>query len=164
MKDIEVLSAKQTIVLSSAFEKRARRFGSPEYKKLQAVRCDNPGYQEVIRKFKKNTKQEHFDGLTYDFMRWYIVKVESKDDAPAVLEGLDYLINISKCHSAGKRYQTVKAWFLKRYPDVKAFGADNEHLTVWRELHKKEESEHKPLSDREQSNNITDLAATGTEG
>lgn len=164
MRDIEVLSAKQTIVLSSAFEKRARRYGSLEYKKLQAVRCENPGYQEVIRQFKKNTKQEHYDGLTYDFMRWYIVKVESKNDAPAVLEGLEYLINISKCHSKGKRYQTVKEWFLRRYPDVKAFGADNEHLTVWREMHKKEESEHKPLSDRGKSNYITDFAATGTEG
>lgn len=148
MRDIEVLSAKQTIVLSSAFEKRARRYGSLEYKKLQAVRCENPGYQEVIRQFKKNTKQEHYDGLTYDFMKWYIAKVESKDDAPAVLEGLDYLIDISKCHSKGTRYQTVKEWFLKRYPDVKAFGASNKELSVWRDMHKKEESEQASFGSR----------------
>ena len=131
MRDIEVLSAKQTIVLSSAFEKRARRYGSLEYKKLQAVRCENPGYQEVIRQFKKNHKQEHYAGLTYDFMRWYILRVEKKEDALAVLAGLEYLISISKCHSAGKRYQTVKAWFLNRYPEVEQFGSDNKLLMQW---------------------------------
>ena len=47
---------------------------------------------------------------------------------------------------------------------IKLFGADNEHLTVWREMRKKEESEHKTLSVQEKSDNIADLAATGTEG
>ena len=64
-------------------------------------------------------------------MRWYILRVEKKEDAPAVLEGLEYLIDISKCHSKGKRYQTVKAWFLNRYPEVEQFGSDNKLLMQW---------------------------------
>ena len=131
MKAIEVFSAEQKIVMSSAFEKKARKFGSTEYKMLQDARRDNPGYTEEIRKFKKKPKQEHYAGLTYNFMRWYIARVESKEDAPAVLAGLEYLINISKCHSPGYRYQTVKAWFLDRYPEIEQFGSDNKLLKQW---------------------------------
>ena len=29
---------------------------------------------------------------------------------------------ISKCHSKAFRYPTIKAWFLDRFPEIKAFG------------------------------------------
>ena len=183
MKAIEVFAAEHKIVMSSAFEKKARRFGSPEYKMLQEARRDNPGYTEEICKFKANTKQDRYKGLTYDYMRWYIGNVESKEDAPAVLAGLEYLINISKSHSTCKRYSTVKSWFLKRYPDVEIFGKNEkenvlkleEHVTQVIEKHGKAEAQEPQNSDStseennpspaaaEQSDNVTDFPATGTE-
>ena len=63
MKTLEILSADRTIIMSSAFEKKARKFGSPEYKMLQEARRDNPGYAEVIRQFKTNTKQDRYQLL-----------------------------------------------------------------------------------------------------
>ena len=135
MKAIEVFSAEHKIVMSSAFEKKARRFGSPEYKMLQEARRDNPGYVEEIHQFKTNTKQDRYKGLTYDYMRWYITTVESKEDAPAVLAGLEYLINISKSHSKCKRYSTVKSWFLKRYPDVEIFGKNEDEKALELDAH-----------------------------
>ena len=74
----------------------------------------------MTREFKKNTAQEHYRGLTYDFMREYIRTHET--DATPVLAELDDQIGISKCHSLGKRYPTIKAWFLERYPAIAAFG------------------------------------------
>ena len=161
MKTLEILSADRTIIMSSAFEKKARKFGSPEYKMLQEARRDNPGYDEVIRQFKTNTKQDRYAGLTYDYMRWYIPLVESEEDAPAVLAGLEYLINISKSHSKCKRYSTVKSWFLKRYPDVEIFGMDDEKLDEHiAQLIEK----HKQNTETAQADNVVDLPATGTEG
>ena len=128
MKALEVMSADRKIIMSSAFEKKTRIFGSTEYKMLQEARRDNPGYTEEIRQFKTNTKQDRYAGLTYDYMRWYITLVESEEDAPAILAGLEYLINLSKSHSKCKRYSTVKSWFLKRYSDVEIFGMDDEKL------------------------------------
>ena len=39
-----------------------------------------------------------------------------------MLKALDDLIAISKCHSNGKRYATIRNWFLDNYPAVKEFG------------------------------------------
>ena len=74
----------------------------------------------MTRKFKTNTKQEHYRGLTYDFMREYIKSHEA--DPKPVLHELEEQIGISKCHSRNKRYPSIKAWFLERYPEIARFG------------------------------------------
>lgn len=132
MKALVVDYANGVISLSSAFEKKAFTPGTTEYAQLMAVRNDFPGFRLDTRKFKTNTKQDRYKGLTYDFMRDYIKRVEG-DDAPAVLEGLEDLIEISKCHSTCKRYPSVKKWFLERYPDVATFGMTDEELAKWKE-------------------------------
>ena len=120
MTAIKVNYAERKIVLSSAFAKKCFIPGSFEYAQLQAVRADYPDFALVTRKFKTNTAQEHYRGLTYDFMREYIGTHEI--DAKPVLAELDEMIGVSKCHSLSKRYPTIKAWFLERYPAIAEFG------------------------------------------
>ena len=122
MTAIRVNYAERKIVLSSAFAKKCFIPGSVEYAQLQAVRADYPDFALVTRKFKTNTKQERYRGLSYPFMREYITTHEK--DAKPILEELDEMIGISKAHSLGKRYPTIKAWFLKRYPAVAEFGIE----------------------------------------
>ena len=120
MTAIRIDYAGRKIVLSSAFEKKAFVPGTNEFAKFMSVRNEFPDFSIVTRQFKKNTKQEHYRGLTYDFMRDYITTHE-KDPKP-VLDELEEKIDISKCHSLGYRYPTVKAWFLARYPEIAEFG------------------------------------------
>ncbi|MBQ3980950.1 MAG: hypothetical protein II631_02755 [Treponema sp.] len=120
MKAIVIDYAHSSISLSSAFVKKALVPGTNEYRQLMSVRQDFPEFRLVTRKFKTNTKQEHYRGLTYAYMREYISQHES--DAKPVLDELDDQIGISKCHSLGKRYPLVKAWFLERYPEIAEFG------------------------------------------
>ena len=120
MTAIRVNYADRKIIISSAFEKKAFIPGTVEYDQLQAVRKDYPEFALVTRKFKTNTTQEHYRGLGYDFMRDYIRSHE--DDPKPVLDVLEEMIGISKCHSLNKRYPTIKAWFLKRYPAIAEFG------------------------------------------
>ena len=120
MTAIKVNYAERKIILSSAFAKKCFIPGSVEYAQLQAVRADYPDFALVTRKFKANTAQEHYRGLTYDFMREYIGTHEK--DAKVVLAELDEMIGISKAHSLHKRYPTIKAWFLERYPAIAEFG------------------------------------------
>ena len=120
MTAIRINYADRKIILSSAFEKRAFTPGTVEYDQLQAVRRDFPDFALVTRKFKTNTKQEHYRGLSYDFMRDYIKSHEA--DPKPVLHELDEQIGISKCHSLNKRYPSIKAWFLERYPEIAKFG------------------------------------------
>ena len=121
MKNMTIDPATSTITLSSAFKKKAFTPGTPEYDEFMAVRREFPDYKLAVREFKTNTTQDRYKGLTYAFMRDYITKVEGKNAQP-VLEGLEEMIGISKCHSLSKRYPTIKAWFLKRYPAIAEFG------------------------------------------
>lgn len=120
MTAIRINNAERKIILSSAFEKKAFVYGTVEYAQLQAVRNDYPDFVLVTRKFKTNANQEHYRGLTYDYMREHIKSHEANPQP--VLDELDEMIGISKCHSLNKRYPTIKAWFLERYPAVAEFG------------------------------------------
>ena len=123
MTAVKVNYAERKIVLSSAFAKKAFIPSTAEYKALQSVRSDYPDFALVTRKFKTNTAQEHYRGLTYGFMRDYISSHET--DAKPVLAELDEMIGISKAHSLSKRYPTIKTWFLKRYPAIVEFGMES---------------------------------------
>ena len=132
MKAITVNYTEKEIVISSAFKKKCFIPGTHEYDQLQTVRRDFPDFGLVTKEFKKNTKQEHYKGLSYDYMRFYISKVE-RGNAPAVLEVLENMIDISKCHSQSKRYPTVKTWFLERYPEIAQHGLTEEEIAEAKE-------------------------------
>ena len=137
MKPIVVDYRNRTISISSAFEKKAFTPGTAEYAQLQAVRSDYPDYRLDTRAFKTNTKQDRHKGLNYPFMREYI-STHEKDPQP-VLDVLEDMIGTSKGHSLCKRYPTIKAWFLKRYPAYAEFGMTADELAKWRESQKQEE-------------------------
>ena len=129
MKPIKINNKERKITLSSAFEKKAFIPGTAEYELLQSVRHDFAGFELETRQFKKNTKQERYKGLTYDFMRWYIENNDNTSDALAVF---DKMLDISKAHSVGKRYPTIKSWFLDRYPEFTEFGMTEEEIEKYR--------------------------------
>lgn len=119
---------KGLIVLNSTFAKKARMIGSPEYNQFQKVHNEFPTFTIIRRQIRKKPDQEHYKGLTYDYMRAYIAENVGKDKATdeereaAVNEALDVLkdkILISKCHSNTQRYPAIKNWFLATYPEVK---------------------------------------------
>ena len=123
MKNVlKVSHADRTIVMDRTFAKFADNTMSPEYAHLQQVRQDYPTYIVVQRHIKKNAKQEHYLGLTYAYMEDYIASHGSMEDRRTY----DEMKLISKCHSKGFRYPTIKAWFLERFPEVKAFGIQKE--------------------------------------
>ncbi len=130
MKAIVVDVPYRTIYISSAFAKRAFTHGTEEYRQLMSARADFPDFRLETRVFKTNTKQDRHRGLTYNFMRDYI-SAHEKDDKDSVLAVFEEMVGISKGHSLSKRYPTIKAWFLKRYPKYAEFGMTEEELTKW---------------------------------
>ena len=119
---IKIKVEDSEIVISKSFAKKAYSFGAPEYEMLQAVRRDYPGFAVVLREINKKTDAEHYKGLNYEYMKWYIGQYETQEKKDLMLNALDELIDISKCHSTGKRYATIRNWFLDNYPAVKEFG------------------------------------------
>ena len=110
--------AERTIVMDKTFAKFAADTMSAEYAHLQQVRQDYPLYTVVQRHIRKNTKQEHYHGLTYRYMEDYIASHGSAEDRRIY----DEKKLISECHSKGFRYPVIKSWFLERFPKIKAFG------------------------------------------
>lgn len=125
MKKIVVDYTSKALILSSSFMKKASIFNTAEFDELQEVRRNHPDFTITVRQFKKNTAQDHYKGLTYDKMRERIIAIEG-ENAPAVLKEFEDLIDISKCHSNGKRYPVIKSWFLNRYSDIAKFGLTDE--------------------------------------
>ena len=111
---------ERTIVMDKTFAKFAANTMSSEYAHLQQVRQDYPTYSIVQRHIRKNTKQEHYHGLTYRYMEDYITTHGSAEDRRIY----DEMKLISECHSKSFRYPVIKSWFLERFPEIKTFGVE----------------------------------------
>ena len=61
------------IIVNAAYAKKASNPFSQEYEQLQRVRADYPTYAVITRTIKKNSEKESYKGLTYDYMRAYII-------------------------------------------------------------------------------------------
>ena len=110
------VSTRTIRVMTKTFAAKAFCYGTQEYEMLRSVCADYPGFAVKVRQIRKNSSQEHYKGLTYDFMRHYI----ATHDADAIAD-FDEMVLISKAHSTGMRYPTIKAWFLDRFPEVSDF-------------------------------------------
>ena len=113
---------KRVIMMDRTFAKNVENTNSEEYAHLQQVRKDYPTFAVVRKQIKCNANKESYKGLTYDYMRTYIFTHEPKETKKDVLEEMEEMILISKCHSNAKRYPVIKNWFLEKYPEVKEFG------------------------------------------
>ena len=113
------------ILISKSFEKAAHNPNSKEYKELMEVMNTHPTYQLAQRAIKKNTKKETYAGLTYEFMRDYIILHSTPEEEAAAVAEFDEKILISKCHSKAQRYPSIKKWFLEKYPEIDGLDKKN---------------------------------------
>ena len=114
----------RTIVMDKTFAKFAENTMSEEYAHLQRVRMDYPTYTVERRHIARNAAKECYRGLTYTYMQDYILSHGTEED----LHTYEEMKLISKCHSKAFRYPTIKAWFLDRFPEIKAFGVKEDNV------------------------------------
>lgn len=129
---LKVDHKKKMLIMDKSFANNSSIFGSRESLMLEEARRAYPNYTVARKQIKKNTNQEHYNGLTYEYMRWYIETHEKGEALTKALAEYDELLLISKCHSKGKRYPTIKKWFLDNYHEVKTFGMSAEELEAFK--------------------------------
>ena len=112
------------ILISKSFAKSAMNPTSNAYKDLAEVMATHPDYKVNERVIKKSTQKETYKGLTYQYMRDYIILHSSPEEELAATAEFDELILISKCQSQVLRYPVIKKWFLEKYPEVASFGTN----------------------------------------
>ncbi len=113
---------KNQIVMTRQFAKKCADTNSTEYAHLQSVRRDYPTYAVTTRQIKKNDNKKVYKGLTYDYMRDYIILHTAPEAELEAVAEFEELILISKCQQQSLRYPTIKKWFLRKYPEVAKFG------------------------------------------
>ncbi len=118
--------AKTEIIMDRTFAKNVRNTNSEEYAHLQQVRKDYPTYKVVTRQISRNPNKETYKGLTYEYMRFYILTHESAESRRIAVMEFEELILISQCHAQSKRYPVIKKWFLEKYPEIAQFGVSPE--------------------------------------
>ena len=120
---LSVLYAKSVIEVNTTFAKMMQNPLSDEYALLQKVKAENEGFTVRTRQIKSNPKKDTYKGLTYEYMRDYIITHTSPEEELAAVAEFDEMILVSKCHGKSLRYPTIKKWFLAKYPEVAKFGA-----------------------------------------
>lgn len=110
------------LVMDKTFADNAVYVGSREYNMLQEARIAYPNFAVVTRKIKRNPEKKTYHGLTYEYMRNYIMTHEKKENILDVLNEFEEMLYMSRCHSAGYRYPVIKRWFLERYTEIAEFG------------------------------------------
>ena len=122
--ELKIDFAKKKIIMSRSFAKKCSDTKSNEYAHLQSVRRDYPDYEVVLRQIKTNPNKRVYKGLTYEYMRDYIILHTEPENEREALAEFEELLLISRCQSQSLRYPTIKNWFLKKYPEIAEFGAD----------------------------------------
>ena len=105
-----------TIEITKAFAKKASSPKSEEYAMLKEVRKDNPTFNVVVVAATKRTKKNSLKGLNYDFMKQYIERHDT-DDQAAMVEFKKMTVKDDD-NLATKSYGEVKKWFLEQYPEI----------------------------------------------
>ena len=142
---VKVLHTEAIIEVNTVFAKMMENPLSDEYRLLQELRRDYPVYSVSRRQIKKNASQEHYKGLNYDYMEWYIIKYAPKEKKAleALLNEFEHQKDIASCHSKSKRYPVVKNRFLGKFPEVAKFGVVEAEETEAPAQESKETAEQK---------------------
>ena len=103
-------------VVTKAFQKQARIYGTEEYKLWKKVLSENPNVTMTVKTIKKNPDKKTYKNLTYANMEKYI---KTQANSEELLEKLRMERERSEIQT--NPYRSVLAWFLKEFPDYDSY-------------------------------------------
>lgn len=137
---LKVNHTNKQIVMNATFEKYSEVCTRPEFKHLMEIKATFPDYTVVTEKMGTNTQKVTYEGLSTDFMRWYIKEFSSSDEIRTEnLEKFDCAMDVVGNERGG--YGKIKSWFLSKYPTIKVKGVTAELKTLHFDSTLKKESE-----------------------
>lgn len=112
--------AKETIVITKDFAKRASIVGSPEFDCLAELLRAYPRYKVAARTARKCPSRPSVNGLTNAFMEKHILSLY-----PADKELYQQQLKISKAYKCPHMY--MRKWFIARYPNWADYIVQNDN-------------------------------------
>lgn len=141
MNNITVNAANNTIELSKKFAKAASRYGTEEYRMLQEVRRDYPGFEVVEATKKAKAAKDPYKKLNFEFMEKYI-KAHDNEEKTIMKQYLDLRALSDEAIENGavsKSLPEVRNWFLSKYPQIKKYHEQREQELAKLKAEKKAE-------------------------
>lgn len=113
MKNRIVMVSETKAEVSKAFAKKARIFGSEEYKLWMAYRQEHPKAKMEIKEIKSKKGKQTYKGLSYGKMEEII-----KERKPELLGKFE---SLKKSPFEKNAYHATRAWFVAEIPDYKEY-------------------------------------------
>lgn len=105
-------------LVTKAFAKQARIFGTHEYKLWKQFVAENEGAEMEIRTVNKNTQSDKYcKNLTYKNMREHIETFEKDKEEKKLMEEFETILIRSKVQV--NPYKYVVNWFKATFPNYK---------------------------------------------
>ena len=165
MKNLTVVAASRSIEVSKKFNARASQYGTDEYKMLQEVRRDYPGYK-VVEVATRKAPKSSYKGLTYEYMENYIISHD--DDKNSIMnEYMDLramTVEAEEACADALSYQEVKTWFLDKYPAIANFHETRAKLVEnaqKKAMERKQKPDHKTLLQKKMAERRANLVKIG---
>lgn len=115
MRNITLNRNNRTIIISKAFEKKASKYGTPEYNELVEVQRDNAGFKVVVKAPAKTSSKT--SRITLSDIKRYISFHDDENNSK--MEELERMCN-AKAHGEinNKSFFEIKKWFFEKFPEV----------------------------------------------
>lgn len=107
---------ENTAQVTKTFEKRAKIYGTEEYKLWRKFLSENPNFTIVTKKIKKNSDKETNKNLTYKNMGIYIKEQENADELLKEFEKQKRLSKVQK-----SPYKYVLEWFKQTFENYDSY-------------------------------------------
>ena len=107
---------ENTAQVTKTFEKRAKIYGTEEYKLWRKFLSENPNFTIVTKKIKKNSDKETNKNLTYKNMEIYIKEQENADELLKEFEKQKRLSKVQK-----SPYKYVLEWFKQTFENYDSY-------------------------------------------
>lgn len=107
-----VITENDEAIVSKAFAKQARIYGTPEYKLWREFKRENPEAEMVTKTVRKSPDRKTNRNMTYNNMKTFIG--EYLHDEKAVKE-FERQIKLSQIQNSPYHY--IVNWFKKNFPD-----------------------------------------------
>ena len=123
MKTITISYTTNTIDITKKFAEAAGKIGSKEYRELQEVRRDNPGFTINVVADKKKAPKNNYNGLNFNYMKSYIEKHDDEEKS-IMANYLELRGEGDEAKAIGAKSASIfeiRAWFLNQYPEIKGF-------------------------------------------
>lgn len=139
------------VTVTKDFERKARIFGTEEYKKWRELLADIPEAKMVTKTIKRKSDKKTYKNLTYNNIKRFL---EVQENSEELLK--EYQLEKNKSIIQSSPYHYIQSWFINKFRDY------DKYVEIFSDKANVEEDK-KETSDIITNNNVTNIKKASNE-